>query len=250
MKIAIAELYTNNLGDWVRLATKNKCDYATKHGYEFFSEVIDFPKERHPSWYCIPHILNVFKQCKESDWVFWSDIDSLIMKTDIELSSFISEEYDFIVPNQGEGAILGKVHDECLNLGQFFIKKSSWSIELLNKVWLWSEGTNFKWDVYWENCVFNHFWKNNCHNFAERAKVVPCRLFGSFHDMGDWNLDSQYRFGDFLIPFAGKTMEQRDVLIPEYYKRIDDKTDESHVEPKWSEIAGITSEEMAKRRKV
>ena len=154
------------------------------------------------------------------------------------MSSFISEEDDFIVPNQGEGSILGKMHDDCLNLGQFFIKKSLWSIELLNKVWLWGEENNFKWDVYWENCVFNHFWKNNYHSFTERAKVVPCRLFGSFYDMGSWNPPCQYQFGDFLVHFTGKTMEQREVLITEYYNRVDDKTDDHHVEPKWREILG------------
>lgn len=232
--ISIAQLVTDNLGSWPELVTKNKIDYAKKHGYGFFSKTIKFPKDRHPSWYCIPHILDVFSSIEDGDWVFWSDIDSLIMKTDIELSSFIDESYNFIVGMQGNGTIFNKHYSSCLNLGQFFIKNTHWSKRLLNEIWSWAEGKDCEWEAFWENCVFNMFWKKDLCSFRKNSKIVPIRQFNSFYDIPDWtNEYNRYVFGDFIVHFTSKTNSERDILVREYYKRVDAKTNDNHIEPIW-----------------
>ena len=58
--------------------------------------------------------------------------------------------------------------------------------------------------------------------------------FNSFYDIPDWtNKYNRYVFGDFIVHFTSKTNSERDILVREYYKRVDAKTNDNHIEPIW-----------------
>ena len=101
MKIAIAQLYTENLHDWACLAVQNKQDYARLHGYDLVSKIglYDIKLKRHPSWHSILLILEIL-ETSDIDWVFWSDVDALIMDYTVKLESFIRPDCDIIIPRQ------------------------------------------------------------------------------------------------------------------------------------------------------
>ena len=67
---------------------------------------------------------------------FWSDADSFVINSEIKLEQFIDNEKDFIIGvdehiqvNIRASRYVG------INSGQFFIKNTPWSINLLNTWW-------------------------------------------------------------------------------------------------------------------
>ena len=121
MKIAIAQLYTPNYNSWAPIVINNTKSYCDTHSYQFFHKIIEYPKDRHPAWYRIPFILDLFEK-EDVDWVFWSDIDSLIMNHSIRIEDFLKDDKDLIIASQGYGWYCGIGCEQCLNTGQFFIK--------------------------------------------------------------------------------------------------------------------------------
>ena len=53
-------------------STKNKREYAEKHGYSFYDEsaspALALVEDRHPQWQKIPVVLS---RLKEQDWLLW-----------------------------------------------------------------------------------------------------------------------------------------------------------------------------------
>lgn len=66
------------------VVSPNKAAYAKRHGYQFIdaSDVVD--TSRPPSW---SKILALKRHLRESDWLFWTDADSLVTNFTIRLVS-------------------------------------------------------------------------------------------------------------------------------------------------------------------
>jgi hypothetical protein len=216
MKIAIAQLYTPNYDSWAETVINNTKSYCETHSYQFFHKRIEYPKDRHPAWYRIPFIIDIFEK-EEVDWVFWSDIDSLIMNHSIRIEDFLKDDKDLIIASQGHGTFCGHSYDHVLNTGQFFIKNTEWSRKLLRLWWGWGKkNPKYLWDVWWDNDAINLFWKKNIMNFSTKVDVeYVASKFNSFH--------YDYIEGDFISHFSGNlSSEVREELISEYIQKIDE----------------------------
>lgn len=106
----------------VELGLLSKTLYAEKHGYDFrvTSRLLD--KKRSASWNKIPFILS---ELHKFDWIFWSDADTVIMEDEVRLESFIREDKDLIIACDPFG----------LNAGEFFIRNSPFSFQLLETLY-------------------------------------------------------------------------------------------------------------------
>ena len=214
MKIAIAQLYTPNYNSWAPIVINNTKSYCDTHSYQFFHKIIEYPKDRHPAWYRIPFILDLFEK-EDVDWVFWSDIDSLIMNHSIRIEDFLKDDKDLIIASQGYGWYCGIGCEQCLNTGQFFIKNTEWSRELLNMWWEWGEkNPKYLWDEWWDNDAMNFFWKEDLNDFANKVEVEYfTRKFNSFCQY--------YIEGDFICHFTGNLSSKiREKVIKEYTKKL------------------------------
>jgi hypothetical protein len=214
MKIAIAQLYTPNYDSWSSTVTNNTKSYCDAKAYQFFHKRIEYPKDRHPAWYRIPFILDIFEK-EDVDWVFWSDIDSLIMNHSIRIEDFIKGDKDLIIASQGCGEYCGEQCRHVLNTGQFFIKNTEWSIELLKLWWEWGEkNPKYLWDVWWDNDAMNYFWKKDILDFSTKVDVeYVTSKFNSFY--------YNYIEGDFICHFSGNlSSEIREELIKEYAQKL------------------------------
>ena len=229
LDITLTQLFTPNYDHWAFKVLENKRVYCERHGYQFHYHrgLYDHALDRHPSWHRIPMILELFEDAG-TDWVFWSDIDSLIMRPDIRLERLIAENADksLIVPNQGAGLYLDNVVEECLCFGQFFLRNCEWSRNFLRR--LWEFPTEFGYERYlveqsWEQEAVNYFWKYNLLAFSDHAAVVPNRVFNSFYN-------TQYIEGDYIIHFAGEAARgegKRESLIDEYLDILSRNDDQS-----------------------
>ena len=251
MKLAIAQLHTENLDDWAYIAVDNKEKYCRKHGYDFVCKRGLYEtkfEERHPSWHSIKLILEIL-DTTNVDWVFWSDVDALVMDATKRLEDFIKPAYDMVIPTQGQGEYCGIKTRNCLCCGHYFVKNTNWSKKLLKKLWEWPKDDyeNYKTYSYWEQCGMNYLYNNNVMNFKEHVHIEQQnRAFNSFYFMDDknrpmqfseWgesffrtkqskeqlveNLGAAYNDGDFIIHFAGKhCAPYRKSLMKEYSEKV------------------------------
>ena len=250
MKIAIAQLYTNHFDDWAKIPIRNKQIYCDKHGYDLVTKRGLYKTnfgERHPSWHSVLLILETLEKTNV-DWVFWSDIDALIMDQTVKLESFIENKYDIIIPDQGRGEYCGIKSKSCLCCGHYFIKNTKWSKDFLRLLWRWpnEEFEKYKEDSYWEQCGMNYLYRENAMGFEEHVKIEPNnRAFNSFYFMNnkdepmefkEWGetwfrakksedlaeeFGTAYNEGDFIIHFAGKhCAPHRKSLMEKYSEKV------------------------------
>ena len=167
MKIAVAQLYTSHFDDWAHIPIKNKQAYCDRHGYDLVTKrgLYDTTfEERHPSWHSVKLILEIL-ETTDIDWVFWSDVDALIMDYTVKLEKFIKPDYDMVIPSQGQGKYCGIKTRNCLCCGHYFVKNTDWSKQFLRKLWDWpkDEYHNYKTYSYWKNS--RKYCPNYCINY-------------------------------------------------------------------------------------
>ena len=186
MKIAIAQLYTRHFDEWADIPIKNKEIYCNKHGYDLVTRRGGYKTNfelRHPSWHSILLLLEIL-ETTNVDWVFWSDIDALIMDHTVKLESFIKPKYDMVIPNQGEGEYCESYTKSCLCCGHYFIRNTEWSKKFLRLVWDWPKNEFYKYrmDNYWEQCAVNDLREKNAMDFDKHVYIEPKnRAFNSFY---------------------------------------------------------------------
>ena len=251
MKIAIAQLYTKNLDEWACIAVDNKRRYARLNNYDLVSKrgLYKTKPKRHPSWHSLSLILEIL-ETSNVDWVFWSDVDALIMDQTVKLESFIRPDCDIIIPSQGKGEYCGIKTNNCLCCGHYFIKNTRWSKDFLRHLWKWPEGEfdKYKNHGYWEQCGMNYMFNKNEMDFDKHVHIEKQnRSFNSFYFMDDYKHESMefkewgesffrtkeskkelenglgtaYNEGDFIIHFAGKhCAPYRKHLMEQYSEKV------------------------------
>ena len=251
MKIAIAQLYTKNLDEWACIAVDNKRRYARLNNYDLVSKrgLYKTKPKRHPSWHSLSLILEIL-ETSNVDWVFWSDVDALIMDQTVKLESFIRPDCDIIIPSQGKGEYCGIKTNNCLCCGHYFIKNTRWSKDFLRHLWKWPEGEfdKYKNHGYWEQCGMNYMFNKNEMDFDKHVHIEKQnRSFNSFYFMDDYKHESMefkewgesffrtkeskkelenglgtaYNEGDFIIHFAGKhCAPYRKSLMEKYSEKV------------------------------
>jgi len=245
MKIA------KDLDDWASIAVENKKRYARRNNYDLVSKrgLYKTKLKRHPSWHSIFLILEIL-ETSNVDWVFWSDVDALIMDQTVKLESFIKPNCDIIIPSQGQGEYCGIKTNNCLCCGHYFIKNTQWSKDFLRHLWRWPKGKYDKYRNYgyWEQCGVNYMFNKNEMNFDDHVHIEKQnRVFNSFYFMdgykheamefNEWgesffrtkaskeelrkDLGSAYNEGDFIIHFAGKhCAPYRKSLMEKYSEKV------------------------------
>jgi len=218
-KIAVVQLYTSNFDDWAYIVKENKQEYCDRYGYSLITKKGLYGEGlgRHPSWHSILLIKEVLKTT-DVDWVFWSDIDALIMDHTIRLEDLIKPNCHMIIPNQGGGLVEYKFVKSSLCCGNYFVKNTQWSKDILQEIWDWPEKYNkmeFLKLKFWEQCAMNYMWHNNIMNFEDRVYVEPDNnQFNAFYS------PRKNRAGEFILHFAGFSGKHTIKQLMEKYSRL------------------------------
>lgn len=210
-RIAIVTLFDKNYKALADLSIPNKMAYAGKYNYDFiyFDDVID--KSRPPQWGMVKAVEKLLLTNKY-DWVWWIDLDSLIMNFDIKLESIIDENYDIVfTANQYSYLSNGSAFYKNCDLTKQFLKDSY----DLDKPYLKNIDVN----------VFDHAQQSmrllllNEESYRNRTKMIHERVCNSFCTTTNqsvltyypnWNIDENiYQPGDFLIQFCGRDAVSR-----------------------------------------
>ena len=219
-KIAIVTLFDHNYSDLAKMSIKNKIEYVNKHNYDFiyFDDVID--KTRPPQWSKVKAVETILK---DYDWVWWIDIDALIMEFDIMLESLIDDDYDMIFTSNKYSY---------LSSGSCFFKNTHISFDFLKDCYdlklecLKDVNVN----------VFDHEQQSmrqlilNVDKYKSKSKLIDERCCNSFCVTENaqvlsvypyWNSDSNiYQKGDFVIQFCGRSFSERINDFEKYEKNV------------------------------
>ena len=192
-KFAVLTMYDEKFKKIGMLASKNKRDYCSKHGYDFFETTQLLDPSRPAPW---SKIVMIYQHLENNDWIYWSDADSLIMNSDIKLEGLIDEKYDLILTKDFYGNI---------NSGSFFIKNTDWSRNYLKEIYGCVQFLNHP---FWENAAVIHLHQTR-EDIRAKTKLVDSRVMNCFVN--------NFHDGDFVIHFAG-IAAHRDLLMEAYLK--------------------------------
>lgn len=196
LKIALLTLVTPEIWKYGKYGLVTKRRYAERHGYDLFIYKDTLDANRPPAW---SKLKIIQKHLSDYSWVFWTDADSLIMNYEITLESLINEAL-------GKDMILTKGPIGKYNTGEWLIRNSTWSKDIIEKTW-----SNVSDDDFWlkrnpwEQQAFINL-SNSMADFDDHIQVTSLRSLNSrpskryldsFLDLED----SIYEEGDFLIHF-------------------------------------------------
>lgn len=208
-KIAIVTLFDDYYKDIAEVSLDDKIKYAKKHKYNFifFYEKID--PSRPAQWSKIKAIEYVLK---DYDWVWWIDIDALIMNKNIKIESIIDENFDIILTENKYSFISN---------GSSFFKNTSFTKKFLKECY------DLNLDILKDIDIqtFDHEQKpmrkliQSFPEYAKKIKLINERVCNSFwytnnksvlESYPNWNVDDNiYKPGDFVVNFCGRDKDER-----------------------------------------
>lgn len=191
-KIGMLTAYDANQAALARWSIPNKRKYCDRHHYELIVRTSGFDTTRHPVW---SKLLFLHEHLGGFDWLFWSDVDSLVMNGDIRLEEFIDDSCDLVICQEDLGVGLYN-----LNAGQMFFRNSDWSREFLKEAYAQTQFLN---DRMREQRAIIHLWERS--DLSSHVQVVTQKRFNSYLQ--------NYTRGDFLLHFPDIPLQQRELLM-------------------------------------
>lgn len=187
----ILTLYDDNFGAENFLPPTR--EYCKKHGYTLI-EHTERLSNRPISWDKIKLIEKVWKEeyvdslldssfYNLGKWILWLDADAMILNHEIKLEDIIKEVMD---QNPEADFIISRDSYNNENMGVFFIRQTSNTVNLLKDMWAQEDIINHQW---WENAAFMRVYKKYNPTFIHHKKI---NIY-----------PNEYETGDFILHFAG-----------------------------------------------
>jgi hypothetical protein len=205
--------------------------YCRRHNYTLLNGNKLIDKSRPTAWSKLL-ILEHYFRSGAYDYLFYLDMDTVIMNPSVTLESFIdasARKFDIVITEDTNG----------LNTGVMLMRNSPWTLWFLRTAWEQSQlvdssnTTSPHYLFRWEQRAF-HYLTNSVQwqaaklpkypgDYTEIRKhfyLLPQCAFNSYilhpFDITAVREDSQYAPGDFLIHFAGKNQASRRALMRYY----------------------------------
>ncbi|KAK9473695.1 galactosyl transferase GMA12/MNN10 family-domain-containing protein [Dipodascopsis tothii] len=204
------------------MVTQNRQEYCDYHGYTHqFINITKYNLNGRPAvWSKLPAISETFELNPEVEWVWWLDMDAIIMTPEIDLATHVlslkalSERVTFgkalRYPNGKESpVVVSEKYDVAgtnfvvaqdingVNAGSFMVRRSEWSKWFLD---LWGDPLFYerKFERQ-EQDVLNHLILHHA-NIRDHVAVVSQRVINAFSVGGR---DMGWKTGDLTVHFAG-----------------------------------------------
>ncbi|KAJ5256706.1 hypothetical protein N7478_012810 [Penicillium angulare] len=203
---------------------ENRMTYAEKHGFEFMwanMTSYNLPDGSPFYWNKIPILQDAFKRYPHAEWVWWMDVDIIIMNMSLSIydhvlspkgmaqnilldqpihgagggdtgyrtpAAYKAEDVNFVISMDAWG----------MNVGNFLMRRSDWSTWLLD---LWIEPLYIaqNW-VFPENDAWTHMWQHHkiVQDHAVCMKQRTLNAYPAYNALGE-----HWQEGDHIIQFAG-----------------------------------------------
>lgn len=226
-KIALVTLFDSGYSHLAEYSKSNFEDYCDKHGIDFicYDDIID--KTRPPHWSKIDAVL---MNIEKYDWVWWLDIDSLIMDSEFDVRRILDEDYDMIFTHSENYPIKGQdyvIDGSYVSNGSAFYKNSSSAIQFLKDCKELErpelQEAKEKIDVFDREQRAMRLLLKADEKYSSRTKLIHERVCNSYWYTNDYDVlssypswnekDNIYKDGDFVIQFAGQQKDFRPELM-------------------------------------
>ncbi|KAK9370708.1 galactosyl transferase GMA12/MNN10 family-domain-containing protein [Lipomyces kononenkoae] len=218
--------HNGEIENLLEMVTENREEYCAFHEYKYqFTDMSQFNQEgRVAVWNKIPAIQNAFDVNPDAEWVWWLDMDAIIMTPAQDLASLvlnpdalkekIAYEADLKI-NEGKPSgvqvsrdidiskidfIISQDHAG-INAGSMLFRRSDWTFSFLD---MWVD------QVYVER--FNNEQDALSHILVKHEKIrqhvgiVPQRVINAYGVGGE---EMGWRTGDIVVHFAGCWVEHK-----------------------------------------
>lgn len=183
------------------LAADNKRQYAIAHNYAFVARSNEFAQQelrttkRRPVWGKIDAVQKVLPKY---DWLFWMDMDAVIMNPDITVQGILDDlrakypDGPRAFEKNIDLVIAKPTKDKMINAGVFFMRNTEWAQKFLNAVqdskkW-YNQGPSYEQGAMWDLIQLP--------GYKERVLLLE-------NDDHTFNtLPYRYMPGDFIVHFA------------------------------------------------
>lgn len=222
--ICVLVSYNENYAEMAQITVfDNIKAYCKKHDYTLWIDTqqkVDNTRSSH--WQKIKTAINILPNFK---WLFFIDIDCLIMNSDIKLESLIDNNYSFIVPSHTMAAEdnpitnIEGVHN--IITSQFLVKNDEYGLAILQAIWDaegWPEGmdiSTFDYEGRQTRIVINSL------KFKNQIKIIEEKLLNRFWYMNNPFMvmhlkginDNVWQPEDFIVHVTGYSKEERIRLL-------------------------------------
>jgi hypothetical protein len=215
--------------------------YCEKYGYNLIIDEYDslLPIDKPHTWQLsyrkIKIASNTLKDNNNFKWLFYIDVDSLIMNSDIRLESFIDDNYSFMALGHRMPALdnpidVGIKGVDSIIMSHFFVKNNEDGLEILDAIWEnegWPENLPItEWDL--EGRQVRLLINNP--KYSSKIKVIDedtiSKLWYVNNPFVVLNLpginDLAWKPGDFIAHVVGYKVEDRVQIISDlnYFSKL------------------------------
>ena len=140
-KIGVLVMYNEPYEEMASVTVDQNIEgYCELNGYRLIKKKIDNPKNgRAPQWQKITESIDILEE-SDLDWIFFIDLDCLIMNQTIKLESIIDENYSVVMPSHGMEAVDNPMEknefgENNIITSAFFVKNDDVGKNILKRVW-------------------------------------------------------------------------------------------------------------------
>ncbi|MEO0341907.1 MAG: putative nucleotide-diphospho-sugar transferase [Pseudomonadota bacterium] len=222
-KLCITTAYDMKFGMLGNYCASSIQHYADTFGYEARIVSDAKIKERHPAWYRIQLIQQLFAEGYE--WVMWLDADAIFVRFDVDVLDQAEDGSDLYFVH--ETGFSGAAYQPAPNSGVMLFRNSDWSKKLLSEIWAETQySERFPWEqgALWKILGHHdglsrldktHLAKENVNQeYYEKIKLLPKQ----------WNaMTTQNGLGcddPVIVHMAGQPQDLRHRAIRAYWSSI------------------------------
>jgi hypothetical protein len=187
-RFAMATLYTADFAELGKLTSRALRAYAKERGYDALVATGSLDLTRPPSWSKLLLVERYLATNPCCTWIMWIDADAVIANPAKRLEDLIDDSFDFLAAVDLSGC--------AINAGVFLMRNCSATLEMIRCAYAKVQYIHHTW---WEQLALNEALRE-CSDTV-RSRVVSRHLLNAFPD--------EYRKGDFIIHFAGCTLEAK-----------------------------------------
>jgi FkbM family methyltransferase len=229
--ICMIQMHDDLYSPLAEITKKVNKEYCDLHGYDYIcydKRVIDDEKTFH--WQRYPMIKRHLRNYK---WMFFLDIDAMIMNYNIKLEDLIDDKYDIIMENMGDSTDIvdetnKKYADMNYNIlaSAILLKNSKLSKEFLTDIYndILHCNNTLQYDNSVVRCTIGYFDK-----YKKATKVFPCdsKKLNAFwytnkpsyilRDGPKWNdMGNMFALGDFILHIVAYNTDERISLAKQF----------------------------------
>ena len=211
-KIAVCMWYDKAIKDYGNIAKKINKIYCKKHKYDLIYSKKRLLPERHPSWECIPLLLNTLKTNKY-DYVIWIDADACFnLKSTNTIENIINSNKDKDIIFSGDETTF------IINSGFMIFKNSDISKQFCKNVINSHKRKECRkhFNVHaWEQSCIIDLYKNNIDNIKNHSVIIPYKILQIMPHRNKNKIEN-----GIVIHYAGAAKQIRIQELNKIYKKL------------------------------